>query len=88
MSESDGRRRENASGFLQLTANSDKMAPVTVNCTLFYGGTMKRILSLILLLSLLLSLAMPAAFAAGVEVGELRLSQESLAPSAEGRLYI
>ena len=49
---------------------------------------MKRILSLILLLSLLLSLAMPAASAAGVEVGELRLSQESLAPSAEGRLYI
>lgn len=49
---------------------------------------MKKILSLLLILSLFTTLFIPAAYAAGAEIGELQLSQETFAPSADGRLYI
>ena len=49
---------------------------------------MRRALSLFIILSLLLTLFVPLASAADAVVGELMLSQQSYAPSEEGRLYI
>ena len=49
---------------------------------------MKKLLAMLLVLSLLSSFCLPSAWATGVVVGELMLSQQSYAPTENGRLYI
>lgn len=49
---------------------------------------MKKTLTLLLILSLFTALFAPAAAASDAVVGELSLSQQTLAPSEDGRLYV